>query len=81
MNIPDFETIKNFLVTFGWTKGIFTLFFFMAHGWIYSLYQGRLKDRQKEIDRIAQDNREYREKFLAILDKHFDLISTKKRKK
>jgi hypothetical protein len=35
---------------------------------IFWLYIARLRDRQKEIDRIAGDNREYRDRFLAILD-------------
>lgn len=80
MGLPSWEEIKEFIVTFGWAKGILTIFFFMAHAWIYSLYNGRLKDRQKEIDRIAYENREYRERFLALLDQHFGFGRPKKKK-
>jgi len=67
----DADNILEFVKALGWTKGVFTIFFFMAHGWIYNLYRGRLNDRQKEIDRIAEENREYRERFLKLMDKAF----------
>ena len=31
-----------------------------------------MEDLQKEIDRLAEDNRQYRDRFLFVLDKHFD---------
>jgi len=69
--LPDWQTIKDLIQTLGWTKGVFTVFFFLAHAYIFSLYRGRLKDRQIEIDRLAKDNHEYRDRFLALLDRHF----------
>ncbi len=81
----DWQTIKEFLETFGKKDGLFILTFFLLHGWVYLQYTGRLKDRQKEIDRLAQDNHEYRTRLLAIMDKHFsypqNLISDKGSKK
>lgn len=63
-------------------KGVFTVFFFGAHFVVYRLYLGRLKDRQREIDRLAEDNRDYREKFMHILDmKHPKQLETKHGKK
>lgn len=62
------EIFKNF----GFIKSIFIIFFIGAHIWIYCLYRGRLNDRQKEIDRLAKDNREYRERFLSLMDKQFN---------
>jgi len=73
--LPDFGTIKSFISAFGWTKGVFTIFFFSAHAWIYRLYNGRLNDRQAEIERLAKDNHEYRERFLKLLDKHLGFNS------
>lgn len=70
--VPTWDVILDFIKALGWTKGVFTISFFLGHWWIYSLYAGRLKDRQSEIDRLATDNREYRERFLALLDKHFE---------
>lgn len=55
----------------GVTKGLFVIFFFIAHIWVHLLHKGRLKDRQNEIDRLAQDNREYRERFLSLMDQKF----------
>lgn len=67
-----FDSVLNFIKTLGWTKGVFTIFFFLAHGWVYKLYNLRMDDRQKEIDRLAEDNKDYRVRFLKILDKNFD---------
>jgi hypothetical protein len=71
--MPSWEQVGGLIREFGWTKGVFTIFFFMAHAWIYKLYAGRLADRQKEIDRIAADNREYRERFLTLLDRQMGI--------
>lgn len=65
--------LKDAIVSLGLLRGIFALFFWIAHFWIYRLYNGRLKDRQKEIDNIAAENRQYRERFLALIDKHLGL--------
>lgn len=70
--MPTWTEILTFIEALGWAKGVFTIFFFLAHGWIYTLYKSRLDDRQKEIDRLAADNHEYRERFLSLMDKHFD---------
>lgn len=65
------QFLVNIFVEFGLLEGVFTAFFFGAHGVIYKLYQGRLIDRQNEIDRLAVDNREYRERFLSLIDAKF----------
>jgi len=67
--------IKDAVVALGWAKGMFTLFFWVAHYALFKAYKGRLKDRQDEIDRLAKDNHEYRDRFLAVLDRYFDLPS------
>ena len=36
---------------------------------IHRQHQEQLQDRQREIDRLAKDNHEYRDRFLALLDK------------
>jgi hypothetical protein len=69
--MPSWDTIREFINELGALKGVFVLFFFIAHGWIYGLYHGRIKDRQKEIDRLAKDNHEYRDRFMKLLDKKF----------
>jgi hypothetical protein len=67
----DWESVKTLLVSFGLVRGLFVIFFLMAHYFIWKQYKGRLDDRQKEIDRLAQDNREYRERFLTFMDQVF----------
>ncbi len=67
------EEIVKLLVHLGWVKGTFVLFFLMAHAWVYSLYRGRLSDRQREIDRLAKENREYRDRFIALMDRYHNI--------
>ena len=55
----------------GPVNGVIILFFIGAHFMIFALYRGRIKDRQGEINRLADDNHQYRERFLSLLDQHF----------
>lgn len=71
MGTSWWDIVKDFVVSLGWARGTFALFFWVAHFWIYRLYTGRLNDRQRQIDEIAKENHEYRDRFLAILDEHF----------
>jgi hypothetical protein len=41
--------------------------FFVAQSFIFFLYSSRLKERQKEIERLASENRQYRERFMQYL--------------
>lgn len=79
--IPSWEDIRTFIVALGWTKGVFAIFFFLSHGWVFHLYDGRLKDRQSEIDRIAADNKDLRDRFTSLLDKHMGYSREERRKK
>ncbi|MCK5000732.1 MAG: hypothetical protein KAS23_14415 [Anaerohalosphaera sp.] len=69
--MPGFEEVLETIKSLGLTKGLFVVFFFTAHSYVFWLYRGRLKDRQKEIDRLASENHEYRDRFLKLLDKRF----------
>ena len=66
------EAVKQF----GFVKGTFLLFFWLAHIWIFIQYRERLKDRQKQIDALAVENKEYRQRFLDILDQRFGYTNT-----
>ncbi len=61
--IPTASDLKEIIVSLGWTKGMFALFFGFAHWWIYKLYKDRLDDRQREIDKLAKENHSYRDHF------------------
>jgi cbb3-type cytochrome oxidase subunit 3 len=69
----DWEIIKDFVQTFGWVKGVFTIFFFGAHYWVFRLYNARLKDKDDQIKKLAEENKEYRDRFTKMLDDHFKL--------
>jgi hypothetical protein len=72
------DTLLDLAKNFGLLNATFVTFFFFAHFWIYKLYLGRINDRQKEIDMLAKENREYRDRFLSLLD---EKLGTKKLKK
>ena len=57
---------------FGWERALFTAFFFGMHYAVYKLYLGRLQDRQQEIDRLREENNDYKERFIAMLDQEMD---------
>jgi F0F1-type ATP synthase membrane subunit b/b' len=68
----DWKTIREFIEALGWTKGVFAIFFFLMQFLYWGAMRGRLKDRQTEIDRIAAENKQYRERFLAFIDKKLE---------
>ena len=74
-----FDTIKDFIIAFGWTKGVFAIFFFLAHYWLNKIHLGRLNDRQEEINRLAKENREYRKMFLELVDNKLDITDDKQK--
>ncbi|WKD50341.1 hypothetical protein [Microbulbifer spongiae] len=65
------KDILSFVQEMGLKNGLFVIFFIFAHYLLFWMYRGRLKDRQLEIDRLAADNREYRDRFLKLMDNAF----------
>ena len=70
------DTISSFLTKFGEINGLLILGIIFMFLWVRSLntrihrqHQEQLQDRQREIDRLAEDNHAYRDRFLALLDK------------
>jgi cell division protein FtsL len=66
---PTWDQIVALVTSLGVVKGLFVIFFISAHGVIFATYNGRLRDRQKDIDRLAAENKEHRERFTALIDK------------
>jgi hypothetical protein len=71
--MPSLAEIGNLIASLGVVKGTFVVFFFVAHGVILELYNGRVQDRQNQIDRLADENKEYRERFTVLLDKKLNV--------
>ena len=70
------DAISPFLEEFGEVNGLLILGIIIMFSWvrilnsrIHKQYQQQLQDRQREIDRLAADNHEYRDRFLVLLDK------------
>ncbi len=59
----------------GLTKAVFSLVILSCHFYIFSLYNDRLRERQAEIDRLAEENHQYRDRFLKLID---NTLSNKK---
>ena len=62
------DTINYVIKSIGIWGGLFVTLLIFMHWWIYKLYEGRLTDRQQEIDKLAVENREYRERFYKLID-------------
>lgn len=70
-----FESLFRYLGGLGFTEAlvvilILAILFLVIYGvrWMSKTHQRQLDDRQREIDRLAADNREYRERFLQFVD-------------
>ena len=70
------DAISSFLAKFGEINGLLILGIIFMFLWVRSLnsrihrqHQEQLQDRQREIDRLAEDNHAYRDRYLALLDK------------
>lgn len=67
-----FNSFIEAVRTFGWERALFTFFFFGMHYAVYKLYVGRLQDRKEEIERLREENNDYKERFIAMLDERMD---------
>jgi len=54
----------------GFADGMLAIVMVLCGLWIYKIHQGRLDDLQREIDRLAQENREHRDRFARILERN-----------
>lgn len=70
---------SNLIETVGPEYAVAIIFFFGAHWYIHKLYKTNLDSRQLQIDRLAEDNRQYRDRFLAILDEKYSYDSATKK--
>jgi len=60
--------VEDWLIHVLEEHGLFGALFALSLFIIKRLYEGRLEDRQKEIDRLAQENHDYRDKFMVLLN-------------
>ncbi|MDD9884299.1 MAG: hypothetical protein OXU62_07190 [Gammaproteobacteria bacterium] len=72
-----FETpFGDFLANLSFTEGALLILLISGGFWLYKSQQSRLDERQQELDRLAADNRDYRDRFERLHDRlerrHFD---------
>jgi len=66
------DNIVTILEKYGLFGGTFFLFWIFANWYFHKQYNDRLKDKQNEIDRLAADIKDYRDRFLHFLDDKLD---------
>ncbi|MGR3913015.1 MAG: hypothetical protein OD918_00570 [Gammaproteobacteria bacterium] len=71
------EDIISLLKEFGEVNGLLIFGILFMLGWVWlsnrhirKQHAAQLNDRQREIDRLAEENRAYRKFFFAMLDKN-----------
>jgi len=77
--VPTWPQFADLIKAVGLANAINTVLLITAQGFIYWLYRGRLQDRQAEIDRLCVDNRDLRERFTKLLDKHMGYAKPEER--
>jgi len=58
----------DFLANLSFTEGALLILLILGGFWLYKSQQSRLDDRQRELDRLAADNRDYRNRFERLHD-------------
>jgi len=74
-NLPSFSDFLSACHQFGLLRGTFAFFFFLAHAWVWWLYEQRVRDAKQQIARVAAENHDYRDRFLELLDNKFGFKS------
>jgi len=75
-----FESFLEFMKQLGWAKGGLSFIVLLIHFWIFYMYRTNMRDKQRQIDALAADNREFRDRFLSIIDNQHGFTPKKKPK-
>jgi hypothetical protein len=59
--------VVGLIQAIGMTKTLFAVIILSCHFYIFRVYNARLQDRQNEINRLATENHDYRDKFSQLL--------------
>lgn len=59
----------DFLANLSFTEGALLILLILGVFWLYKSQQSRLDERQRELDRLAADNRDYRDRFERLHDR------------
>lgn len=59
----------DFLANLSFTEGALLILLILGGFWLYKSQQSRLDERQRELDRLAADNRDYRDRFERLHDR------------
>ena len=59
---------SEFFANLSFTEGALLILLILGGFWLYKVQQNRFAERQKELDRLAADNRDYRDRFERLHD-------------
>ena len=68
-------SISEFFSALTFIEGVLLILLLLGGFWIYKSQQRQLDDRQREIDRLAADNREYRDRFERMMNQKLGPLS------
>lgn len=57
------EAFSEFFAKLSFTEGVLLLLVLCGGFWIYKIYAREAKHYQRELDRLAADNHDYRDRF------------------
>ncbi len=63
-----FLNLHKLVKEVGTYQSLFIIFFIGVHIYIRRLYDANMADKQNQINRLAEENKEYREKFIKMVD-------------
>jgi hypothetical protein len=69
----NWSSVVDVLKNFGLTRGLCVIFFLSLWWFYHRAHQNRLKDKDAEINRLAADNHEYRERFMRLFDDKYKI--------
>ena len=62
--------VKALAAAVGWINTLIGVAFFSLCFLLYKMVMHLLSEKQKQIDALATENREYRERFTSLMDEH-----------
>ena len=64
-----FADFSEFFAKLTFTEGALLILLLLGGLWLYRSHARELRDRQSELDRLAADNHDYRDRFERMHDK------------
>lgn len=67
------KAIAELFKELGWERGFFFLIIGLFQWFLHRQYRVNLDARKEQIDLLAQENKDYRDRFIQLMDKQYGL--------